>query len=696
MGSLRSFERLNQYLKASPERVFFRFTNTLREEPLSQYELKISRGEAEVHYNTTPFGIYAFPFKYFFFNNSVESLSDFFYLLSKGVVKEKIKRGYVLPTLPSTSLAELGKGAALFAEDYRYIRFLVISPEAKVWILGKNDPWIDGSKALNLYREFLGMDDLPPIYEIIPLSVKKLVPLGPFATFPYLIGKLFLSSVYSDEGLGRGFRIRRKLYDAFEDILVLAFKNPEHYLNNLEKALNEVFLSKEVKDYEFHSFTEWIKHSERKERSGSYYVGNRDVRVQFILPLTSYIASFYLSLDRIFGDSKNDHSRLGDVLFIGYDLERILYDYKESTINLFLSLGYHRFLDLAKEIQNLTEGEAKEKFFKVRKEVVSNVIKMALIHSNKQVLHIRRLISSLLNELFSGYAEEDPDPSKIISLSLYSGFGKGHISEMMKKIPIYIFGFYVTTNPFSVQNIYALEKRMMSKMEERFIRKLSGKSYSSEPSYLSMHESIVKRLRNNAYSTTRYRDIILKLGFQVVVDRGYGLIHPNEPVQAVILDDSVLEYEDYFENFPYIYWRTLEELMATRFDMSLKKYWFKGYPSNYNVKSMVTGLIKSIERSRQRYSKEKVLSTIINLYLDFSFVSKLLSSLGFGKEDQIKFKKELAHEMKKIAKEMDPKTVKKIMSKSILYFVLDKKRFPPEKMKKAFQEIKKVLSTVSK
>jgi hypothetical protein len=130
--------------------------------------------------------------------------------------------------------------------------------------------------------------------------------------------------------------------------------------------------------------------------------------------------------------------------------------------------------------------------------------------------------------------------------------------------------------------------------------------------------------------------------------------------------------------------------------MSLKKYWFKGYPSNYNVKSMVTGLIKSIERSRQRYSKEKVLSTIINLYLDFSFVSKLLSSLGFGKEDQIKFKKELAHEMKKIAKEMDPKTVKKIMSKSILYFVLDKKRFPPEKMKKAFQEIKKVLSTVSK
>jgi hypothetical protein len=40
--------------------------------------------------------------------------------------------------------------------------------------------------------------------------------------------------------------------------------------------------------------------------------------------------------------------------------------------------------------------------------------------------------------------------------------------------------------------------------------------------------------------------------------------------------------------------------------------------------------------------------------------------------------------MKKIAKEMDPKTVKKIMSKSILYFVLDKKRFSSRKDEKGF------------
>jgi len=693
MGSLRSFEKINQYLKESPERVFFRFTNTLREEPLSEYEMKISKGEVEADYDTTPFGIYAYPFKYFFFNNSVKSLSDFFYLLSKGVVKEKIKRGHVFPTLPSTSLAELGKGSALFAEDYKYIRFLVISPRAKVWTLGKNDPWVDGSKAVDLYKELLETNELPPIYEIISLSVKRLVPLGPFFSFPYLIGKLFLSSVYSGKSLWGGFLIRRELYDAVEDILVLAFKNPESYLKNLEKALSEVLLSKEAEDFEFYRFTEWAKkYSEREKGSASDYVEDSDIEIQLALPLTSYIASFYFSLDRVFGDIKGGGGRLGDPYLIGYELERIFYDNRKSTIDLFLSLGYRSFLKLAKEIKNLTEAEARGKFSKVREEVVSKVVEMALLRSNRPVLRVREAISSLLNEIFSGFAEEDPDPSKIISLSLHMGFDKGYIGKMMKKIPIYIFSLYSVLNPFSARKIYSLDSKIMREMEEKFIIRLSGKSHSSESSYLSIHERIVKRLRESKYSILKYRDIILKLGFQVVVDRGYGLIHPNEPVQAVILDDSVLEYEDYFENFPYIYWRTLEELMAIRLDIGLKKYGFKGYPSNYNVKSMVTGLIKSIEGTRQRYGKEKVLSTIINLYLDFSFVSRLLSSLGFKKEDQLKIKKELANEMKKIAKEMDPKTVKKIMSKSILNFFLDKKRFPPEKMKKAFQEIKRVLS----
>ena len=698
MGSLKSFEKINQYLKERPERVFFRFTNTPKEEPLSEYEMRISRGEVEADYDTTPFGIYAFPFKYFFFNNSVKSLSDFFYLLSKGIVKEKVRKGNLFSISSSTSLAELGKGSVLFAEDYKYIRFLVISPRSKVWTLGKNDPWVDGSKALDLYKELLETNELPPIYEIIPLSVKRLVPLGPFFAFPYLIGKLFLGSVYSGEGLRGGLFIRRKLYDAVEDILVLSFKNPELYLKNLEKALGEVLLSEEAKDFEFYRFTEWAKkYSERIKGSASDYVEDNYTEIQLALPLTSYIASFYFSLDRVFGDIKGRGGSLGDPYLIGYELERIFYDSKKSTIDLFLSLGYQSLLKLAKDIKNLTEAEARGKFFKVREKVVSNVIEVALLRSNRQVLRVREAISSLLNELFSGFAREDPDPSKIVSLSLHMGFDKGYIGKMMKKIPIYLFSLYSFLNPFSARKIYSLDSKIMSAMEEKFIIRLSGKSYSSESSYLSMHERIVKRLRESKYSILKYRDIILKLGFQVVVDRGYGLIHPNEPVQAVILDDSVLEYESYFENFSYTYWKTLEGLlMALRFDKYLLKPLFKGYQKDYSIMSMVNDLLKSIGDPRQRYSREKVLSTIISLYLDFSFVSRLLSSLGFGKEDQIRLKKELANEMKKIAREMDPKTVKKIMSKSILNFVLDKKKFPPEKMKKAFQEIKKVLSTGSK
>ena len=93
MGSLRSFDKLNRYIKESPEREFFSFTSNPKEGPLSSYKKKISGGEVHASYSTTPFGIYAFPFKYFFLDKSVKTLSDFFYLLSKGVVKERIERG---------------------------------------------------------------------------------------------------------------------------------------------------------------------------------------------------------------------------------------------------------------------------------------------------------------------------------------------------------------------------------------------------------------------------------------------------------------------------------------------------------------------------------------------------------------------------------------------------------------------------
>jgi hypothetical protein len=57
VGSLKSFEKTNQYLRESPERVFFRFTDTPKEEPLSDYEFKVFRGDADISYVSTSFGI---------------------------------------------------------------------------------------------------------------------------------------------------------------------------------------------------------------------------------------------------------------------------------------------------------------------------------------------------------------------------------------------------------------------------------------------------------------------------------------------------------------------------------------------------------------------------------------------------------------------------------------------------------------
>jgi hypothetical protein len=672
MGNLKSFERINRYLKESPERVFFRFTNTLREEPLSEYEDKVSRGEAKVSYVSTPFGIYSYPFKYFFLDKSVKSLSDFFYLLSKGVVKRRVEQRGEVGYFSRTSLAELGKGSALFAGNYNYIRFLVISSDAKVWTIGENDPWIDGSKALGLYKEVLDVHDLTPIYEIIPLSVRKFSPLGPFFLFPYAVGKSALSLV--ENGL-----IEESLYDSFEDIILLVFKEPNQYLKNLESALRELLFSKEAEEYEFFSFLEWLKQmkEEERERVNGQSTDKLLKGLPFALPLTSFIISFYFSRNEVMFNRKNG---IGDSYLAQHEIEKMIYEFKPYR-NLFLfSFGYRRLLDIAKELGSSSEDEVKRKFFEVRKEILDNVVRIVSTYSKGQVLYLRRLISSLINKLFNKYTEKKPSPSRIVSLSLENQVSKGFVYDMVETFYRYLFGFYLTINPFThfLSELWEEDEEKILILEEKFLNRLAGRSGSPDL-YIAIHKDILEK-RNSNRHPIKYREIVLRAGFQVIVDPGYGLIHPNEPVQAVILDDSVLEYDDYFENFPYIYWDTLEELLS-----EIKR----SFKDGVDIRSAV---IRYTGKREMFWNKEEVLSMLINLYLDFSFLSKLLSSLGIGKEDQDEVKKALVYKMKELSEKMEPKAVKRVMSKSILNFFLDKKSFPPKKMKKAFREIKRVLS----
>jgi hypothetical protein len=676
MGSLKSFEKINYYLKESPERVFFRFTNTLGEEPLSEYEAKVSRGKADISYVSTPFGIYSYPFKYFFLDKSVKSLSNFFYLLSKGVVKKRVERGRV--GYPSrTALAELGKGSALYAVQSSYIRFLVVSPNAKIWTIGENDPWIDGSKALDLYKEVLNINELTPIYEIIPLSVKRFSPLSSFFLFPYAIGKYIFSLVENED-------IKDSFYDSFEDVVALVFKNPNQYRKNLESALRELLFSRYVEEHEFSSFFRWLKSldNERKQIEGQST--DRLIRnLPFTLPIISFIISFYLSLNKVLSNKDS----IGDKYSVKQEIENILYvnsSYSVSRSNPFLFFGYHRLLNVAKELQHSPETVVRERFLEVRKEIIEKVVRIVADYSKGQVLYLKRLISSLLNKIFNKYVEKKPGPSSIISLSLENKFFKGFMHEMMENLGNYISGFYRSINPFAhfLNELWEEGEETIRFFEERFINRLAGRSRSSS-SYLYVHYEILEN-RNRKSQTIKYREVVLRLGFQVIVDPGYGLIHPNEPVQAVILDDSVLEYDDYFENFPYIYWYTLEELLS------------KIKISSKDLVDLWFTVIRSIEDIEKFGSKERTLSALISLYLDFSFLSKLLSRLGVSKEDQDGVKKALVYKMREISEKMESKAVKRVMSKSVLNFFLDKKSFPPEKMKKAFQEIKKVLSKESK
>jgi len=470
--------------------------------------------------------------------------------------------------------------------------------------------------------------------------------------------------------------IEKSFYDSFEDIVALVFKKPNQYRKNLESALRELLFFKEVEEQEFSSFFKWLKSLDKEGQSTDKLIRS----LPFVLPLTSFIASFYLSLNKVLSNKES----IGDRYSIQQEIEKILYESSSRSNPFLLFFGYLQLLNVAKELQHSPEPVVRKRFLEVREEIVESVVRIASIYSKGHVLYLKRLISSLLNKLFNKYIEKKPSPSRIISLSLESSFLKGFMHEMVENLNDYIFGFYQAVNPFAhfLGELWEDDGEKMRILEEKFINNLAGRS-SSSSSYLSIHREILEN-RNRKRQTIKYREVVLRLGFQVIVDQGYGMIHPNEPVQAVILDDSVLEYDDYFENFPYMYWYTLEELLS-----EIKR----SSKDDFDIKSAV---IRSIGKREMFWNKGEVLSMLINLYLDFSFLSKLLSGLGISKENQAEVKKILVSKMRELSEEMEPKAVKRVMSKSILNFVLDKKSFPPEKMKKAFQEIKKVLSAGSR
>jgi hypothetical protein len=495
------------------------------------------------------------------------------------------------------------------------------------------------------------------------------------------------------------WEITKYSYNYFEEVVALVFNNPGKYRTNLELALKELLFSREVEEYEFYCFEllAYLLTPSRLSKSKFFR------QFQHYLPFTSFIISYYFSIDKILGNKEKikGMSFYGLIDLVRSEFDRIMFG-SDSSNSLFLELfGYNLVLDVAKNFKKLPETEAKEAFLKARREIVNEVIRKIPQYSEKQVLYCSKFISSLINDLLSEEINKKPGPSEIISLSL--GHSEGFLDRLEKELHNYLHVFYLAINPFPLiphfsyrysgifyRYVYnsTFREEWIRKREGQFLRHLSGAG-SFSYFYADTHKKVLMGYEDGYY-TIRYSNLILKLGFQVVVDPGYGLIHPNEPVQAVILDDSVLEYEDYFDNFPAVYWKTLEGFLINL------KIFGKNIP---DPKSAIIRSIEEIEKYGYRYginSKAVLLSTLINLYLDFSLISNLLSKLGFEKEYQSKVKRVLASKIRDIGEKMNPKVVKKIMSKSILNFVLDKKRFPPDKMKKAFQEIKKVLGTGSR
>jgi len=133
---VKDIEYLDRAIREEPDLLCFRFTDDKKELPLKEYEKLIKKNLKSVDYTSTPFGIYAFPYKYFF-KEPPGSLEEFFEVMAQEGV-EVVDYSDSDEEGAKHRLLLLSKGGVLYYNHAKFVRFMKIKSGTKLWVIGEN------------------------------------------------------------------------------------------------------------------------------------------------------------------------------------------------------------------------------------------------------------------------------------------------------------------------------------------------------------------------------------------------------------------------------------------------------------------------------------------------------------------------------------------------------------------------------
>jgi len=216
-----------------------------------------------------------------------------------------------------------------------------------------------------------------------------------------------------------------------------------------------------------------------------------------------------------------------------------------------------------------------------------------------------------------------------------------------------------------------------SKLIEQLERRYSGISKMMLFKYFHLDDSKINKMSN--YKKTKFiSDFITSLGFDAVIDPGYGMIHPNEPVQMVIINEKVIEKSIVVENIYYSYFKALRTLRKTTKKVlgllgkeaeteNMKEHdlyrlvyrYLKGEVLSQETMHRLLGL------SPPLVSRERLLHGLILLSQDLKEMERIHDKLGLKDKEASKLIPVLLKAIDEVVRELAGKKIEKLVRKAI-------------------------------
>ncbi len=697
---VKDIEYLDRSIREEPDLLCFRFTDDKKELPLKEYEELIKKNFRSVDYTGTPFGIYAFPYKYFFKEPPV-SLEEFFEVMAQEGV-EVVDRSGRDEEGASHRLLFLSKGGVLYYDQAKFVRFMKIKRGTKVWVIGENDPDIDYKKALSftlgLIKSYIpGVDSrktnsLRFFVKNVFKPEKGYFPLFPLSSIDSILFRA-LADVYEDPSF---FSKSRLL--PFEEILFGMLLGEKKWIKEMSKVIYTLLSSELAKtiDREFFNKSRELGINGGK---GNKYIDLPMITLVFSLGFRSQVLLLnqgFLSFnEETFRKNLYRHAGLGD-------LSKLFYDRAYEKVRKYLDgadtwgeeeyaknrdkLAYAAAKYLSLSIFSLAQRMSKS-FSNEVDTLLSQVSANKRAFSKEsydKLLESMRQLDSLFYMLFLSL-ESVVNPVSLFPFYSYEDF----INSFFEGNKLFSIIYSIKENRKKIMELYthmaglgrsgALDRisEGFSRLVEILDRKYSGISKIMLFKYFQLEDSKINRMGN--YKKTKFiSDFITSLGFDAVIDPGYGMIHPNEPVQMVILNEEVIEKSVVVENIYYSYFKALRTLRKTinrvlgligkeantenmgEHDLYRLVYrYLRGEVLNQEVIHHLLSL------SPPRVSRERILHGLILLSHDLKEMNKIHDKLGLKDKEASRLIPILLKAIDEVVKDLAGKKVGGLIRKAI-------------------------------